>query len=79
MRCVRLAREFVFTDHIRARGEEADAIKTEAGYKARRWVVEQTQNWMNRFRGFLRRWNQGLSDELRRRFRTVQTIDGPVR
>ncbi len=32
--------EFGFTSHIRGRGEEAQAIKKEAGFKARRWVVE---------------------------------------
>ena len=30
--------EFGFTAHIRARGEEARAIKQEAGFKARRWL-----------------------------------------
>ena len=34
--------EFGFTAHIRARGEEAQALKQEAGFKARRWVVERT-------------------------------------
>ena len=33
--------EFGFTVHIRSRGEEAQAIKREAGFKARRWVVER--------------------------------------
>jgi putative transposase len=37
-----ILKEFGFTAHIRARGEEAQAIKREAGYKARRWVVERT-------------------------------------
>ena len=32
--------EFGFTAHVRARGEEAQAIKHEAGFRARRWVVE---------------------------------------
>ena len=50
--------EFGFTAHIRARGEEAKAIKQEAGYKARRWVVERTHSWMNRFRGLLIRWQK---------------------
>ncbi len=53
-----LAREFAFTGHIRARGEEAQALKREAGHKARRWVVERTHSWMNRFRGILIRWNK---------------------
>jgi len=34
--------EFGFTAHIRTRGEEAKALKREAGFKARRWVVERT-------------------------------------
>jgi putative transposase len=49
---------FGFTAHIRARGEEAQAIKQEAGYRARRWVVERTHSWMNRFRRILIRWDK---------------------
>ena len=50
--------EFDFTAHIRSRGEEAQAIKKEAGFKARRWVVERTHSWMNRFRRILVRWDK---------------------
>ena len=50
--------EFGFTAHIRGRGEEAQAIKKEAGFKARRWVVERTHSWMNRFRRILVRWGK---------------------
>jgi putative transposase len=53
-----LAEEFAYTAHIRARGEEAQAIKREAGFKARRWVVERTHSWMNRFRRILIRWEK---------------------
>jgi len=53
-----ILREFGFTTHIRARGEEAKAIKTEAGFKARRWVVERAHSWMNRFRRLLVRWDK---------------------
>jgi putative transposase len=53
-----LAEEFQFTAHIRARGEEAQAIKRKAGFKARRWVVERTHSWMNRFRRILTRWEK---------------------
>jgi len=45
--------EFGFTAHIRKRGEEAKAIKQQAGFKARRWVVERAHSWMNRFRRLL--------------------------
>ena len=51
-----IVEEFGFTAHITARGEEAKEIKRRAGFKARRWVVERTHSWMNRFRGILIRW-----------------------
>jgi putative transposase len=53
-----LAQEFGYTTHIQSRSEEAQALKRETGYKARRWVVERTHSWMNRFRGILIRWNK---------------------
>jgi transposase len=53
-----IAREFGFTAHIRCRGEEAQEVKRQAGHKARRWVVERTHSWMNRFRGVLVRWSK---------------------
>ena len=49
---------FGFTAHIRARGEEAKAIKREAGFRARRWVVERAHSWLNRFRRILVRWEK---------------------
>jgi putative transposase len=56
--------EFGFTAHIRARGEEAQALKQEAGSKARRWVVERTHSWMNRFRRVLIRWDKKVRNYL---------------
>jgi putative transposase len=53
-----ILREFGFTAHIRPRGEEAKAIKRQAGFKARRWVVERAHSWMNRFRRLLIRWDK---------------------
>lgn len=43
-----------YTAHIRGRGEEKKA--KEAGKKARRWVVERTHSWLNRYRHLLIRW-----------------------
>jgi transposase len=43
-----------YTAHIRPRGEEVQAQK--AGQQARRWVVERTHSWLNRFRHRLIRW-----------------------
>jgi putative transposase len=59
-----LVREFGYSAHIRARGEEAQAIKHEAGFKARRWVVERTHSWMNRFRRILTRWEKKAENYL---------------
>jgi putative transposase len=57
-----LVREFGFTAHVRARGEEAKELKREAGQKARRWVVERTHSWMNRFRRLLIRWEKKVEN-----------------
>ena len=57
-------KEFGFTAHIRARGEEAQDIKRRAGYKARRWVVERTHSWLNRFRAILIHWNKKAENYL---------------
>lgn len=53
-----ILREFGFTAHIRARGEEAKALREDASKKARRWVVERVHSWMNRFRRLLVRWDK---------------------
>jgi len=52
-----LAEEFAFTLHLRTRGEERQA-KRQARAKARRWVVERTHSWFNRFRAILIRWSK---------------------
>jgi len=56
--------EFGDTPHIRARGEEAKKIKQRAGFTARRWVVERTHSWFNRFRYVLVRWSKKLQNYL---------------
>ena len=47
-----------YTAHIRTRGEEVQAKQEIPGYRARRWVVERTHSWMNRFRRLLIRWEK---------------------
>ena len=59
-----LLKEFGFTAHIRARGEEAQAMKRKARAKARRWVVERKHSWMNRWRGILIRWCKKAQNHL---------------
>src|SRR3954451_4838868 len=41
-----LVREFGFTAHVRARGEEAQALGGEAGSDIGRWGVERPHSWM---------------------------------
>ena len=53
-----IAQEFGFTLHVRPRGEEAKELKKSIRKKARRWVVERTHSWLNRFRGLLIRWSK---------------------
>jgi len=53
---------FGYTAHIRARGEEAQAIKRRARHGG--WVVERTQSWMNRFRRVLVRWEKKAANYL---------------
>jgi len=45
-----------YTLHIRPRGEEAQAKAD--GKRPRRWVVERSHSWFNRFRKLLIRWEQ---------------------
>jgi putative transposase len=53
-----LAAEYRLTPHIRSRGEEKQMLERDAGFRARRWVVERTHAWLNRFRGLLIRWSK---------------------
>jgi putative transposase len=59
-----LAKEFYYTAHIRARGEEAQALKQSVRFRARRWVVERSHSWMNRYRGILIRWEKKAENYL---------------
>ena len=56
--------EFGYIAHIKARGEEAKELKKSILKKARRWVVERTHSWMNRFRGILIRWSKKAENYL---------------
>jgi putative transposase len=59
-----LVEAWSFTAHIRPRREEAEARQRLPGYRARRWVVERTHSWMNRFRRVLIRWEKKVENYL---------------
>jgi putative transposase len=56
--------DYGYTAHIRTRGEEASAKQAIPGYRARRWPVERTHSWMNRFRRLLIRWEKKTDNYL---------------
>ena len=47
------ARDHGYQPHIQQRREEAEAKRTQSGYRARRWVVERMHSWLNRYRKLL--------------------------
>ena len=60
-----LAREAIesrkYIPHVGQRGEEVKAKKRNPRYKARRWVVERTLSWLNRYRKLLVRFEKKAS------------------
>jgi putative transposase len=57
-----LVAEYGYTAHIPRRGTEPSTQKTIPGYRSRRWVVERTHSWMNRFRRLLIRWEKKVKN-----------------
>jgi transposase len=47
-----------YIPHVRQRGEETRAKKRNRWHRARRWVVERTHSWLNRFRKLLVRYEK---------------------
>ena len=59
-----LIKAWGYTAHIKARSEEIAEGKTIPGYRCRRWVVERTHSWFNRFRRLLIRWEKKAENYL---------------
>jgi transposase len=47
-----------YTPHVLQRGEEVERKKKNPGYKPRRWKVERTHSWLNRYRKLLVRFEK---------------------
>ncbi len=60
----KLVASYGYTAHIRRRGEERKDKQTIPGYRARRWVVERSHSWLNRFRRLLIRWEKRMDNYL---------------
>ena len=50
-----------YIPHVRRRSKEAQAKKRNPRYKARRWVVERTLSWLNRYRKLVVRFEKKTS------------------
>lgn len=59
-----LLEEYGYTIHIRLKGKQRRSSnkKRIPKYRARRWVVESTRSWMNRFRRLLIRWEKRIEN-----------------
>lgn len=55
-----MARDYIL--HLKKVGEEEKVIDGEKKHPARRWVVERTHSWMNRFRRLLIRWEKKVEN-----------------
>ena len=53
-----------FVPHVRPVGECSGTVERKPEHEARRWVVERTHSWMNRFRAILIRWQKGAESFL---------------
>ena len=53
-----------YTAHIARRGVDQKTRPRIPGYRARRWVVERTHSWLNRFRRLLIRWEKKKANYL---------------
>ena len=47
-----------YIPHVKQRGEEIQEKRDNPAYKARRWIVEVTHSWFNRFRKLLVRYEK---------------------
>lgn len=53
-----LVAEWGYTAHIPRRGQPVKEQRKVPKYRSRRWVVERSHSWFNRFRRLLIRWEK---------------------
>ena len=61
-----LVAQWGVTAHIRPRRADAETPPPVAGSRARRWGVERTHWWMDRFRRLLIRWEKKVEHDVAR-------------
>lgn len=55
---LRVIEQHGYIPHVKGRGQEAAELKRDSRKRARRWVVEVTHSWFNRFRKLLVRYEK---------------------
>jgi putative transposase len=50
--------------HNRSRGQEQQALRKNGRKRPRRWVVERSHGWLNRFRAILIRWEKKVENHI---------------
>jgi len=53
-----------YITHIKSRRDESKEVRRRRRKKARRWVVERTHGWLNRFRGIPIRWEKKFQNHI---------------
>ncbi|HPP54375.1 MAG TPA: IS5 family transposase [Thermoguttaceae bacterium] len=61
---IRLLVEAVYGYEVHIQSGEKAANKNPPGARPRRWVVERTHSWLNRFRGILVRWEKKAANHI---------------
>ena len=55
---LRAIQEHGYIPHVKGRGQETAELERDPTKKARRWIVEVTHKWFNRFRKLLVRYEK---------------------
>ncbi len=59
-----ILQQWGYVGHIPPKDDAKLIIQDIPNYRARRWVVERTHSWMNRFRRILIRWEKSVDNYL---------------
>jgi len=59
---LQVLQQWGYVGHIPAKDDAKLLIQDIPNYRARRWVVERTHSWMNRFRRILIRWEKSIDN-----------------
>lgn len=59
-----ILQQWGYIGHIPPKDDAKLIVRDIPNYRARRWVVERTHSWMNRFRRILIRWEKSVDNYL---------------